>query len=343
LWDKEGYPETQQQAARESRLEKKKQRRYRRSLLKQPQPEAIHVPVLLQTAIELLNVRPGARYIDCTLGTGGHAAAILGKCLPGGSLLGIDADPKAIEMAGKLLGHFGPAVVLVNENFRHLEDICNRYSFRPVDGILFDLGISSLQLEDMARGFSFRFDAPLDMRFNPAQSITAANMVNRLSEGELADIFRQYGEEHQSRLIARRIVSHRPINTTLQLVEIVEQASGSGGGRIHPATRTFQALRIAVNHELANLEEGLKQAVELLHPGGRLVVISYHSLEDRIVKQFMQRESKGCLCPPDVPLCGCRHTPVLKIISQKAIMASPAEIEANPRSRSAKLRAAERL
>jgi 16S rRNA (cytosine1402-N4)-methyltransferase len=301
------------------------------------------VPVLLQTAIELLNVRPGARYIDCTLGTGGHAAAILGKCLPGGSLLGIDADPKAIEMSGKVLGHFGPAVVLINENFRHLEDICNRYSFRPVDGILFDLGISSLQLEDLARGFSFRFDAPLDMRFNPEQSVTAANMVNRLSEGELADIFRQYGEEHQSRLIARRIVSHRPINTTLQLVEIVEQASGSGGGRIHPATRTFQALRIAVNHELANLEEGLKQAVELLQPGGRLVVISYHSLEDRMVKQFMQRESKGCLCPPDVPLCGCGHTPVLKIISQKAIMASPAEIEANPRSRSAKLRAAERL
>jgi len=322
----------------------KNQRRHnRRRLLKQPQPEAIHVPVLRQTAIELLNVRPGARYIDCTLGMGGHAAAILERCLPGGSLRGIDADPKAIEMAGKVLGHFGPAVVLVNENFGHLEDICNKHGFRPVDGILLDLGISSLQLEDMARGFSFRFDAPLDMRFNPGQSVTAADMVNKLSEGELADIFRQYGEEHQSRLIARRIVSNRPINTTLQLVQIIEQASGSGGGRIHPATRTFQALRIAVNQELANLEEVLKQAVDLLHSGGRLVVISYHSLEDRMVKQFVQRESKGCLCPPDVPLCGCRHAPTLKIISQKVIMASTAEIEANPRSRSAKLRAAERL
>ena len=341
MWDKGRHPENKKQATGASRV--KKQRRHRSRLLRPPQPEATHVPVLLQTTIELLNIRPGARYIDCTLGAGGHAAAILERCLPGGSLLGMDADPEAIETARKNLEHYANAVALVNENFKHLEDACNRYSFLPVDGILFDLGMSSLQLEDQARGFSFRFDAPLDMRFSPAQSETAAHMLNTLSQSELAEILSRYGEEHQSRLIARRIVSNRPINTTLQLVEIVEQASAPGSGRIHPATRTFQALRIAVNRELANLAEGLRQAMELLHPGGRLVVISYHSLEDRIVKQFMQRESKGCLCPPDVPLCGCGHTATLKIVNRKVVTPSPEKKRANPRSRSAKLRAAERL
>jgi len=232
--------------------------------------------------------------------------------------------------------------VLANESFRYLEDICIRYNFRSVDGILFDLGISSLQLEDSSRGFSFKFDAPLDMRFNPAQPITAANIVNNFSEAELASLLRKYGEERQSRLIARKIVSSRPVNTTLQLVSIVKQALGVGG-KIHPATRTFQALRIAVNQELTNLEEALKQTINLLGSGGRLVVINYHSLEDRLVKEFMHRESKGCLCPPNTPICTCGHFPTLKLINRKAITPSPAERETNPRSRSAKLRVAERL
>ena len=298
---------------------------------------------MLQTAIELLNVRPGARYVDCTLGAGGHAAAILAGCLPGGSLLGIEADPMAIEAAGMKLEQYGSAVVLVNDNFGSLEDICHSRHFYPVDGILFDLGLSSLQLEDPARGFSFRFDAPLDMRFSPGQPLTAANMVNRLSETELTDLLRQYGEEPRSRAVARRIVARRPIETTLQLVAAVDEALGSGGGRIHPATRTFQALRIAVNRELNNLKAALEQAVGLLSPGGRLVVISYHSLEDRLVKQLMQRESRGCLCPPDVPVCQCGHAATLKMVNRKAIRPSDAETEVNPRSRSAKLRAAERL
>jgi 16S rRNA (cytosine1402-N4)-methyltransferase len=291
----------------------------------------------------MLNVRPGARYVDCTLGAGGHAAAILARCLPGGSLLGLDADPMAIEAARTKLGQHGSAAVLVNDNFGNLEEVCHSRHFHPVDGILFDLGLSSLQLEDGARGFSFRFDAPLDMRFSPGQSLTAAEMANSLSETELADLLRRFGEEPRSRAIARRIVARRPIETTHQLVAAVDEALGSGGGRIHPATRTFQALRIAVNRELANLEAALEQAVRLLAPGGRLVAISYHSLEDRLVKQLMQRESRGCLCPTDIPICQCGHAATLKMVHRKAIRPSEAELEVNPRSRSAKMRAAERL
>jgi len=316
--------------------------RYRTELLKKPQPGIVHVPVLLETAVSLLNVRAGARYIDCTLGTAGHAAAILHRCMPGGSLLGIDADPAAIEVSRAKLSHYAESVVLVNDNFARLEDICHRHNFHPVDGILFDLGMSSLQLEDPARGFSFRFDAPLDMRFDPEQPITAADLVNSMSESELSALLSRCGEEHRSRLIARRIVAGRPISTTLQLAEVVAQTPGTGG-RTHPATRTFQALRIAVNQELVSLEAALNQAAGLLRSGSRLVVISYHSLEDRLVKQFMQRESKGCLCPADIPQCRCGHTPILKLITAKAVAPSLEEVEVNPRGRSAKLRAAERL
>jgi len=268
--------------------------------------------------------------------------AILERSSPGGQLLGIEVDPKSIEIAEKRLRPFGGTVFLANENFRYLEDICQRYDFHPVDGILFDLGMSSFQLEDGRRGFSFKFDAPLDMRFNPAQPITAANIVNHSSEAELASLLREYGEERRSRLIARKVVSHRPVSTTLQLVNIVKQVLGVSG-KIHPATRTFQALRIAVNQELTNLKEALKQTISLLGSGGRLVVISYHSLEDRLVKQFMQRESRGCLCPPGIPVCTCGHVPSLKLVNRKAITPSIEEREANPRSHSAKLRAAQRL
>lgn len=338
---KERHPRTQRPAAAEKVLKRQHKPWHGIELLKEPQAEAVHVPVLLEATIDSLSVRPGGRYVDCTLGTGGHSSAILQRCLPGGSLLGIDADPRAIEATRTRLGPYGNAVVLVNDNFGRLEDICHRQNFLPVDGILYDLGMSSLQLEDRARGFSFRFDAPLDMRFSPEQPVTAADIVNGLSESDLADLLSRYGEERYSRRIAGRIARSRPINTTLQLANVVGQIHRTGVSRIHPATRTFQALRMAVNEELSNLEASLKQAVRLLRPGGRLAVISYHSLEDRLVKQFMQRESKGCLCPVDIPRCQCGHVPTLKTVTRRAMTPSPEEVDLNPRSRSAKLRAAE--
>jgi 16S rRNA (cytosine1402-N4)-methyltransferase len=302
-----------------------------------------HVPVLLRETLEALAAQPGGRYIDCTLGTGGHAAAILERSSPGGQLLGIDTDPSAIRIAQNRLRDYSKSILLVNDNFSNLNSICRQYDFYPVHGILFDLGLSSLQLDSGERGFSFQQDAPLDMRFNPSQETTAADIVNNYPEAELVQLIRTYGEERFSRQIAHRIVRDRPIQTTRQLAGIIEQATGGRRGRIHPATRTFQALRIAVNYELDNLESALKQAVELLGCGGRLVVISYHSLEDRIVKQFMQKEERDCICPPQAMKCVCGHKASLKILANKVIIPSEAEVQANPRSRSAKLRVAERL
>ena len=305
---------------------------------------SLHIPVMVKEVIEALNIRPGARYIDCTLGCGGHAASIVERCLPGGQLLGIDADPNGINIAQINLGVYHDSIKLVNDNFVNLQAICQQYSFMvpPIKGILFDLGLSSLQLGDNVRGFSFQKDGPLDMRFGPSQTMTAADIVNNSSETELARIIWTYGEEIYSRHIAHQIVLSRPLETTLQLAQSVERAVGSRRGRIHPATKTFQALRIAVNQELENLELALKQAVNLLDFDGRLVVISYHSLEDRIVKQCMQREAKDCICPPETPICVCGHKASLNLINKKVIKPSPAEIESNPRSRSAKLRVAER-
>jgi 16S rRNA (cytosine1402-N4)-methyltransferase len=295
-----------------------------------------------QEVIEGLAVQPGGRYIDCTAGTGGHSGAILKYSSPGGQLLGIDADPSAVEMARKRLSGYGSSVVIENDNFVNLEKVCAKYDFMPVHGILLDLGLSSLQLNDNGRGFSFQYAAPLDMRFDPEQKITAADIVNRYSEAELAHIIRDYGEEPASNRIARFIINERPISTTIELARIVEQAVGFKRGRIHPATRTFQALRIAVNNELEHLESTLRQAVNLLGYEGRLVVITYHSLEDRIVKQFMQHEAKDCVCPPEAMVCNCHHTASLKLINKKVITPSIEEISHNPRSRSAKLRIAER-
>ena len=302
-----------------------------------------HIPVLLRESIEILGVQPGGRYVDCTLGTGGHAHAILEHSSPGGQLLGIEADPEGIRRAGLALAQFGKAVLLVNDNFANLKDICIKYDFFPVHGILFDLGLSSPQLDEEDRGFSFQRDAPLDMRFSPAQRTSAADIVNNYSEVELAELLKTYGEEPSSRQIARRIVQKRPIYTTSELASLVEGAVGGRHGKIHPATRTFQALRIGVNHEMENLESALEQAVGLLGFGGRLVVISYHSLEDRIVKRFMQKESKDCLCPPESMKCTCGHKASLRIITKKIITPSLGEVELNPRSRSAKLRGAERI
>ncbi len=302
-----------------------------------------HIPVLRDEVIEALAVQPGGRYIDCTLGGGGHAAAILENSSPGGQLLGIEADPDNIKVAREKLAAYGEAAVIVNENFANLEAVAERYHFRPVHGILFDLGLSSFQLAEGGRGFSFQQDAPLDMRFSPAQQTTAANLVNSLSENELYRILKDYGEETNSRRIAAAIIKNRPVKTTLQLANVVEEAVGGRHGRIHPATKTFQALRIAVNNELDNLKSALKQALDLLGHEGRLVVISYHSLEDRIVKQFITEESRDCICPPELPTCVCKHKAQLKTINKKVITPSAAEVRSNPRSRSAKLRAAERI
>jgi len=290
---------------------------------------ATHIPVLLEETIEALAVQPGGRYIDCTLGAGGHAAAILDRSSPGGQLLGIDADPEAITVARARLEAYSHSTLLINENFANLKAICIKYNFFPVHGILFDLGLSSLQL-DSGRGFSFQRDSPLDMRLSPSQEITASDIINTSSETELAQLIKTFGEESLSRKIAHYIVQERPLKTTLQLAETIEQASGGRRGRIHPATKTFLALRIAVNQELEHLESALEQAVDLLGFGGRLVVISYHSLEDRIVKRFTRQKASG-------------ETACLRLINKKVIIPSRAEVQFNPRSRSAKLRAAERI
>jgi len=303
----------------------------------------VHIPVLLDEVIAGLQPQRGDYFVDCTVGLGGHAAAILEKISPPGRLLGIDADPEAIKLSQDKLSDYGEAVTLVNDNFVNLEAICKRYHFHPVDGILFDLGVSSLQLDTAERGFSFHLDAPLNMRFDTGQELTASDIVNSFSEQELAKLIEKYGEERHSRRIARYIVQNRPIATTVELASLVERALSGKRARIHPATRTFMALRIAVNNELQNLELALKQTINLLRPGGRLTVVSYHSLEDRIVKQFMRYAASSCLCPPGTVVCRCGHVPTLKLISRKVIKPTSLEIESNPRSRSAKLRIAERL
>jgi len=301
-----------------------------------------HIPVLVKEAVEALAVQPGGRYIDCTLGAGGHAAAILEHSSPGGQILGIDADPEAIETARERLKAYSNSALLLKENFVNLEAICLKYDFWPVHGILFDLGLSSLQL-DSNRGFSFQHDDPLDMRLSPSQKLTAADIVNTFSEAQLRHIIKTYGEESFNRQIAHRIIQERPLKTSLELAETIKKAVGSRRGKIHPATKTFQALRIAVNQELEHLKETLKQAVNLLGFGGRLVVISYHSLEDRIVKQFMQQEAKDCICPPGLPACVCQHQARLRLVNRRIITPSPEEVALNPRSRSARLRVAEAL
>jgi 16S rRNA (cytosine1402-N4)-methyltransferase len=306
-------------------------------------PRVTHDPVMLREVLAALDVRPGGRYVDCTVDGGGHAEAILEAAEPGGSLLGIDADPQAIAMSQERLARFGDGVAIVQGNFRDLDKLCRERGFAPVNGILFDLGLSSHQLAS-ARGFSFRVEAPLDMRFGPEEEPTASYWVNEATEEELADIIWRFGEERQSRRIARAIVNGRPLGTTTELAKAVEQAVGRrSGSQIHPATKTFQALRIAVNQELASLAEALPWAHGLLGFGSRLVVISYHSLEDRIVKQFIARESRDCVCPPSQPVCTCDHKATLRPVTRGAVTPSREEIAANPRSRSAKLRAAERL
>ena len=308
-----------------------------------------HVPVLLREVVEALAVRPGGRYVDCTLGAGGHAEAILEAASPDGELLGIDLDPEALTTARQRLARFsaeggGERVTFVEGNFSQVGDLCRERGFAPVQGILFDLGLSSLQLEEESRGFSFQRQGPLDMRFSPRQELTAADIVNTYSQEDLADLLWRYGEERRSRPIARRLCEERPFRTTTQLAKAVEQAVGRRArGVIHPATRTFQALRITVNQELLHLATALLQAHGLLGFGSRLVVISYHSLEDRIVKNFMRREARDCVCPPGVLICVCGHRATLRLVARGVVRPSAAEVAANPRARSARLRVAERL
>ncbi len=304
-----------------------------------------HQPVMLAEVLQGLALRPGDDAIDGTVGGGGHAAAILQAIAPNGRLLGLDADPTAIDRCRRRFQAELAAgrVVLVHANFARLHEVALAHGFTAVGGILLDLGLSSFQLADERRGFSFRAAGPLDMRFDPTQDTSAGDLVNRLPEEELADLIYCYGEERRSRRIARAIVRARPIRDAAHLAEVIQAAVGGRRDRIHPATRTFQALRIAVNRELEALTSVLPQAVSLLRPGGRLVVISFHSLEDRIVKQFFRRESQDCICPPDIPECVCGHKATLRVITRRPQRPSAEEVARNPRSRSARLRVAERL
>jgi len=305
----------------------------------------MHVPVLLQEVIAALQPQPGGVYIDGTVGAGGHAAAVLEASAPDGQLYGFDQDQQALEIATGNLDKFGNRVHLTHANFKHLDQTARHLNIPPVNGILLDLGVSSMQFDQPDRGFSFQADGPLDMRMNPITGKTAADLVNNLPQDELANLIYKYGEERQSRRIARAIVQARPIYSTQELAATVARAARkpgkAGRSKIHPATQTFQALRIAVNNELTILEQVLPQALQLLKPKGRLAVISFHSLEDRIVKQFFRQEAQDCICPPEQPICTCRHKSIINIITKKPISPTLAEIDVNPRARSAKLRVVE--
>lgn len=301
-----------------------------------------HQPVLYHEIILALQPKNEGLFIDATLGAGGHARGILEACAPDGRLLGLDVDPQALALARKNLAPYGERARLMQASYDSLSTILREIGWEAVDGILLDLGLSSMQLDTPERGFSFQHNAPLDMRFDPASPTTAADLVNRLSQEELADLIYEFGEERASRRIARAIVNARPLRTTGELAAVIESVMPRKG-RIHPATQTFQALRIAVNRELDRVESVLPQAVAALKPGGRLAVISFHSLEDRTVKEFFRRESRDCICPPRQPVCTCGHNAVITEISRKPITPGEVEIAANPRARSAKLRVVEKL
>lgn len=300
-----------------------------------------HVPVLLEEVITGLQVEPDGLYVDGTVGAGGHAMGILEASSPDGRLLGLDIDPQALQISRRRLHPFGNRVTLVRASFVSIKAQVDALELGSADGVLLDLGLSSMQLEQPERGFSFQETGPLDMRFDPGATRTAAELVNTLPEDELADLIYRYGEEPASRTIARAIVAARPVRTTTELAEIISHAVRRH--KIHPATRTFQALRIAVNDELARLDEGLAAAVSSLGPGGRLAAISYHSLEDRIVKQFIVREAKDCVCPPESLICTCGHRATVRVVTRKPVRPGSHEVARNPRSRSARLRIAAKL
>ncbi len=305
-----------------------------------------HIPVLLPHVLEALRADTGGRFIDCTVNGGGHAEGILAQSSPGGRLLGLDLDPFALERCAERLRRFGDRVLLAHQNFARLLAAAESAGFRAVNGIIFDLGMSSLQIGQPQRGFSWQQEGPLDMRMDPTQALTAKAIVNTWRQEEIADVLWEYGEERHARRIARRIVAARrtrPLTTVSDVAAIAQGAYGGGKRRIHPATRTFQALRIAVNGELDNLRSALAHARDLLATGGRLVIIAFHSLEDRIVKRFFQRAAGRCICPGGIPQCVCNPQVTLRVLTRKPIRPDSQECARNPRSRSACLRVAERV
>ena len=305
-----------------------------------------HRPVLLHETIAALACRSGGRYVDATLGAGGHAEAILEASSPDGVLLGLDRDAAALDVARRRLQRFGPRARLLHADHRSLPEILDSLPFEAPDGIVFDLGVSSMQLDDPERGFSFRADGPLDMRMDRTQATTAGDLVNRLGEKELRAVLARFGEEKAAKAIAAAIVRARaraPLTRTGELAAIVAAAAPKRAASIDPATRTFQALRIAVNGELEGLEALLEAAAARLHPGGRLAVIAFHSLEDRAVKTSFRAMAQRCICPRGLPRCGCGRPDLVRLVGRGAVRPSPREARDNPRSRSARLRACERL
>jgi 16S rRNA (cytosine1402-N4)-methyltransferase len=303
-----------------------------------------HVPVLLNECISNLEIKPDGIYVDGTLGRGGHSEKIAEK-LQTGRLIALDRDETAIREAGERLAPFGDKVKLVKANFRDIGAVLDSLSIDKVDGMLFDLGVSSPQLDNGERGFSYMADAPLDMRMDRDEALSAWNVVNEWSEAELGRVIRDYGEERYWRSIAEKILERRPINTTLELVDAIKSAMPAKALREkqHPAKRTFQAIRIAVNDELGALADMLDEAMERLKPGGRLCVITFHSLEDKIVKSAVKSREDGCTCPPDFPVCVCGFKQTVRRVTKKPIVPTDEELEINPRSRSAKLRVIEKL
>lgn len=302
-----------------------------------------HRSVLYQETLVALSPRSGGRYVDGTVGAGGHAAGILQASAPHGQLLGLDLDPAALELAAQRLAEFGGRAILQRGSYGQMSQHLAAMGWDAVDGILLDLGASSMQFDRPERGFSFQQEGPLDMRFDPNGSTTAADLINELPQDELADIIFRYGEERQSRRIAAAIVKARPLRTTGELAAVIAKALGGKRSGIHPATRSFQALRIAVNGELDTLEAALPEAMAALKAGGRLAIIAFHSLEDRIVKQYFRRESLDCICPPGQPVCTCGHKASIKELTRRPLMPGEKEVKTNPRARSARLRVAEKL
>ena len=305
-----------------------------------------HLPVLPDEVLHWLKPQSGGVYLDGTLGGGGHAKLILDSA-PDSRLIGIDRDPTAIRHAQEVLAPYGERVCLCHTEFDQAAGLLERLGIAGLDGMLLDLGVSSHQLDTPERGFSFRHDAPLDMRMNPEAGTSAADVVNQMDEVPLRQLFFDYGEERYSRRIAAAIVAQRaqcPLSTTAQLADLVRGVvpGGHRPDRIHPATRIFQALRIYVNDELGQVQRGVSAGIDLLKPGGRLVVISFHSLEDRIVKQLFRSRARGCICPPRLPVCQCHHRPDVTLLTRKGVRAADEEIESNPRARSAILRAVQR-
>ncbi|NMA95272.1 MAG: 16S rRNA (cytosine(1402)-N(4))-methyltransferase RsmH [Clostridiales bacterium] len=305
----------------------------------------LHRPVLYKETIENLNCKPGHIVVDGTLGAGGHAQGILEAILPGGILIGIDRDPRALEHTKEKLSVYKDAFKPVHGNFANLEEILSSRNIDYIDGLLLDIGVSSPQLDDASRGFTYMEDAPLDMRMNPQDEFSAYDVVNGYSKNELTKIIREFGEERWASRIAQFIVRGRPIETTKQLVDIIKAAIPAGARRKgpHPASRTFQAIRIEVNNELEALSKGIEAGVKYLRPGARFCIISFHSLEDRIVKRAFRKLSDPCICQPDAPICICGLKPSVKIITRRPITANKKELELNPRARSAKLRVCEKI